>query len=292
MAVMNGKWKFARPAGGLVAGIGAILIALGSLAVPVAAGGNPDFGGILAASPPTGFLVSPNAYDVSHGAVFVDFDVVAKNLTTQSQTVALNFSLYHILTYNGVNVADGQPGQAGITFSGPAGTTQALMPGTQAFTVTWSAKQSQTLMHEYSVDSCGYFQIDIWAPVAHPATGQRHREYLASGFIRVLGCTSVVSPSPSPTGSSPTTTPSPTGSVLPTSTSSPTSGGGGLGAATSSASPTPAGAVLAASTPGTGAGDPAGGIGIGILLLAIGGLLLIVSGGLNMSRSGRPPVDI
>ena len=61
----------------------------------------------------------------------MNFDVVAKNLTDEGQTISLNFSADHILTYNGVDVSDGQPGQADIAFSGPTGTTQMLMPGTQ-----------------------------------------------------------------------------------------------------------------------------------------------------------------
>ena len=120
-------------AGALTLGV-ALLTSQGALA-----GGNPDFEGILSAAQPTGFMSSPDAYDISGGPVTVDFNVVVTNKTNTLQTVALNFSAHHILTYNGVDVSDGQPGQPGITFSGPAGTTQALMPGTQAFTQTWEA---------------------------------------------------------------------------------------------------------------------------------------------------------
>ena len=86
----------------------------------------------------------------------VDFNVAVTNLTATSQTVALNFSAHHILTYNGVDVSDGQPGQPGITFNGPAGTTQALMPGTQAFTDTWNPSGTMPLPLPYRFGACGY----------------------------------------------------------------------------------------------------------------------------------------
>ena len=124
--------------GGLCGLAGTVTIGAGLLASQaVIAAGNPDFEGILSAAPPTGFMSSPASYDISGGPVTVDFNVAVKNLTGQAHTVALNFSAHHILTYNGTNVADGQPGQAGITFNGPDGTTQALIPGTQSFSKTW-----------------------------------------------------------------------------------------------------------------------------------------------------------
>ena len=92
-------------------------------------------------------MSSPDAYDISGGPVTVDFDIVATNITNSAHTIALNFSAHHILTYNGVNVSDGQPGQPGITFSGPAGTTQALMPGSQAFSETWARRAPDPLAH-------------------------------------------------------------------------------------------------------------------------------------------------
>ena len=130
-----------KRAGGLSALAGTAVLGLAVLTSQgVVARGNPSFEGIISAASPTGFMSSPNAYDTSGGSVTVDFDVATTNLTTQTHTIALNFSAHHILTYNGVNVSDGQPGQPGITFSGPAGTTQALMPGSQAFSETWGPK--------------------------------------------------------------------------------------------------------------------------------------------------------
>ncbi len=267
--------------GGVLSALGAAIIALSAIPVPVAAGGNPTFLGILDASPPTGFQVSPTAYDVADGPALVDFDVVVKNLTDQTQTVAFTFSLHHILTYNGVDVSDGQPGQPGIAFPGPQGTTQATMPGSQAFSVTWTPNETQTLLHEYSVDTCGYFQIDIGTHTAHqyPGQKQKNRASLASGFIRVLGCTS------------PLTTPTPSGSVQPTSTATTsTSTPSGQGAGSSTA--TPGGDVLAASTPGTGAGGSGGGISIGLLILTLGAILLAAGWALPAYRSRHPLPDI
>src|SRR5476649_1562341 len=110
--------------GGLSALAGTAILCLAVLTSQAAvAGGNPNFEGILSAAQPTGFMSSPDAYDASSGPVTVDFNVAVTNLTAASQTVALNFSAHHILTYNGVDVSDGQPGQPGITFNGPGGTT-------------------------------------------------------------------------------------------------------------------------------------------------------------------------
>jgi hypothetical protein len=248
--------------GGLTALVGTAMLALAVLTSQAAiAGGNPNFEGILSAAQPTGFMSSPDAYDASSGPVTVDFDVAVSNLTTSSQTVALNFSAHHILTYDGVDVSDGQPGQPGITFNGPAGTTQELMPGTQAFTDTWAPSGSLNLALTYAFAACGYYQIDVWAPVVGGA-GSRARATLASGFIRVLGCEA----SPTPT---PTVTPTATPTATPTPTSSPT---GGVGGAT--ATPTPVGGVQGITSPGTGAGG--GLISLGVVLLIAGAGMLVV----------------
>ena len=277
MNITHQKSALLRGAGGLAAAIGAASIAFGAFATSAAAGGNPNFEGILSAAAPTGFMSSPLAYDVSGGPVAVDFDVAVTNLTAASQSVGLNFSADHILTYNGADVADGQPGQPGITFTGPSGTTQVAMPGTQSFTTTWSGDQVVNLALQYNLDSCGYYQLDIWAPASggSDSSGQRDRATLASGFIRVLGCGGGGSGSPTP---SPTTTPSPTGSIQPTSTASPT--------------PSPNGGVLAASTPGTGAGGSGDGFGLGALLLGIGAVLVIAGRFRRAARAGLPPSDL
>ena len=249
-----------RGAGGLAAVVGATGIALAAFATSAAADGNPNFDGILSAAAPSGFISSPQAYNASGGPVTVDFNVVVRNLTDASQSVALNFSADQILTYDGTSVVDGQPGQAGITFAGPQGTTQMEVAGSQSFTQGWSPGQVVTIERQYSLDTCGYYQLDIWAPVTDHSSGERYHETLASGFIRVLGCDGGGSGSPTPT---PATTPTPDGSVQGVSTATP--------------SPSPDGSVDAITTPSTGAGGTGGGLWLGALLLSTGLLLLTVS---------------
>jgi LPXTG-motif cell wall-anchored protein len=241
----HGRASTLKRAGGL-ASLAGTLTLVGALVTSqaAAAAGNPHFEGIISANPPTGFVSSPAAYTLSNGSVTVDFDVVAKNLTQTSQTVALHFSADHILTDNGANVADGQPGQAGITFSGPSGTTQALVAGTQSFSETWDSNATLTIQRAYTFTACGYYQLDLWAP--YKGNEGRSRATLASGFVRILGC-----------ASDPNSTPTP----------SPTDG--------QSSSPTPTGAVQALSTPSTGAGG--GWLTLGALLAMVGGGLLVAS---------------
>jgi hypothetical protein len=248
-----------RRAGGLTSLAGVVTVGIAVLASQaVAAGGNPNFEGILSAASPTGFMTSPDAYDISGGATTVDFNIVATNLTDQTQTVALNFSAHHILTYNGADVADGQPGLPGITFSGPAGTVQALVAGTQSFSDTWGPNGSRNLSLSYAFDACGYYQLDVWAPWKG---GSRDRATLASGFIRVLGCVPAPTPTPSPSGGVGGATPTPTPS-------------GGVGGATST--PTPSGGVQGITTPSTGSGSGGGWLTLGTALLIAGAGMLIV----------------
>src|ERR1035438_593954 len=211
------KSTLLRGMGGLAAVVGATSIALVAFATSAAAGGNPSFLGIVSAATPTGFVSSPLSYDVSQGPVTINFDVATQNLTGSSQEIALNFSADHILTYNGSDVSDGQPGQPGITFTGPSGTTRSPMPGSQSFSVTWGPNQALTIERQYTLDTCGYFQLDIWAPAGGSDQNQRDHATLASGFIRILGCegsspTPTATPTPTPPPK-PTATPTPTGSV-------------------------------------------------------------------------------
>jgi LPXTG-motif cell wall-anchored protein len=244
----HGRAFTLRRAGGL-AGLAGTLTLVGALITSQAAdaAGNPNFEGILSAAPPSGFVSSPVANTLSNGSATVDFDVVVRNLTAAEQTVALHFSADHILTDNGVNVADGQPGQAGITFSGPTGTTQQLVAGSQSFSETWESNQTRTISLAYTFTACGYYQIDLWAP----DKGNEGRDHatLASGFVRILGCASDPSSTPTPTASD--------------------------GADGQSSSPTPTGAVQALSTPSTGAGG--GWLTLGALLVMVGGGLVVAS---------------
>jgi hypothetical protein len=251
MNMNMGTWL--RKSGGVAALGGAGLFAVSLAASPALAAGNPNFDGVLAASSPTGFPTSPASLDVSSGPVSLHFDTLVTNLTSAHQNVALNFSVDHIVTLNGVNVADGQPGKPGITFKGPAGTVQQEIAGRQSFTLSINASEkNQKLDLTRSMSACGYYQLDVWAPETG-ANAPRHRETLASGYIRVLGCSST-QPTPSPT-------PTPTSSVQGI-TSPPSPGGGG--------------GVQAVTSPSTGAdiiGPGAGGLAlvtVGLGLVAAG----------------------
>jgi hypothetical protein len=260
MNMNMGTWL--RKSGGVAALGGAGLFAFSLAASPALAAGNPNFGGVLAASSPTGFPTSPASLDVSSGPVSLHFDTLVTNLTSEHQNVALNFSVDHIVTLNGVNVADGQPGKPGITFKGPAGTVQQEIAGRQSFTLSLNASEkNQKLDLTRSMSACGYYQIDVWAPRTGP-NAPRHRETLASGYIRVLGCSST-QPTPSPT---------PTSSVQGI-TSPPSPGGGG--------------GVQAVTSPSTGAdiiGPGAGG-----LALVTVGLGLVAAGARRKSLKREAP---
>ncbi len=260
MNMNMGTWL--RKSGGVAALGGAGLFAFSLAASPALAAGNPNFNGVLAASSPTGFPTSPASLDVSSGPVSLHFDTLVTNLTSEHQNVALNFSVDHIVTLNGVNVADGQPGKPGITFKGPAGTVQQEIAGRQSFTLSLNASEkNQKLDLTRSMSACGYYQIDVWAPRTGP-NAPRHRETLASGYIRVLGCSST-QPTPSPT---------PTSSVQGI-TSPPSPGGGG--------------GVQAVTSPSTGAdiiGPGAGG-----LALVTVGLGLVAAGARRKSLKREAP---
>lgn len=264
---MNTRTRFPlKRVGGLSALAGAVTLGVSLFASQTAiAGGNPHFEGIISAAPPTGFMSSPNISALVGGHYNLTFNDEATNLTGEPHSIALNFSAHHILTYNGVDVSDGQPGQPGITFTGPTGTTQVLMPGTQSFTETWTPHGTQSLALTYDFTTCGYYQVDVWAPIK--PTGGKNRATLASAFIRVLGCDEGPTPTPSLTPT-PSSTPSSTPTASPSSTPS-----GGVGGATS----TPSGGVQGiTSTPTTGAGG-GGWLTIGAALV-IGGLGMLVVG--------------
>ncbi len=258
MNMNMGTWL--RKSGGVAALGGAGLFAFSLAASPVLAGGNPSFDGVLAASSPTGFPTSPTSMDVSSGPVTLHFDTLVTNLTSSHQSVALNFSVDHIVTLNGVNVADGQPGKPGITFNGPAGTVQQEVAGRQTFTLSVNASEkNHKLDLTRSMSMCGYFQIDVWAPETGP-NAPRHRETLASGYIRILGCSST-QPTPSPTSS------------VQGITSPPSPGGGG--------------GVQGVTSPSTGADILGPGAG-GLALLTVG-LGLVVAGARRKNLKREAP---
>jgi hypothetical protein len=127
--------------------------------------------------------VSPAFTDISGGPVTLTISVAVQNLTGSTVDVPMELGVHHILTYQGVDVRDGQPGQPGISFPTGAAkdTTQALY-GTQRTGTFTIPAAGGTISFDVTFSSCGYFQIDF-----HNRTKQGNT-ILASGFTRVLGC--------------------------------------------------------------------------------------------------------
>lgn len=178
-----GTQRHARTLVTLVAVVGAITTAV----VPAQAS---VFLGILSAGRPASppFVFSPNFMTIGPGGSLITFTIKVKNLTTDPQTVTLNFNVNHIITYYGLNVADGQPGQPGITFvKGDApNTTQKVVGTPQLVTITFPPKAAgpTTLTFQQTVNICGYFQVDV----GQHRTLTQPQANLSSGFTRVLGC--------------------------------------------------------------------------------------------------------
>ena len=168
--------------------------------------GNPDFLGIVKASPPQGFPVSPAFIDLTSGPAHLTFSAQAANLTSSDQSTPIMLSLHRILTFKGQDVSDGQPGQPGISF--PAGNvnlvTEALYGPRQTTDLNVPASGQGTVTYPVVISDCGYYEIDFSTPTT-PYT------YLAVGFTRALGCTSVTTTTPSSTTT--------TAAVLPSTTS-------------------------------------------------------------------------
>jgi hypothetical protein len=230
--------------------------------------GNPDFLGIVKASPPQGFPVSPAFIDLTSGPAALTFSVQATNLTSSDQSTPIEFSLHHILTFQGQDVSDGQPGQPGISF--PAGNvnlvTEELSGSRQTALLKVPANGQGTVSYPVVMSSCGYFEIDFSTPHT-PYT------YLAVGFTRALGCTSSVTTT---TLRSTTTT---TASVLAsTTTSAPatTSTTAGSQVLATEVSTTSAGRLL----PVTGSDSR--------VLVGMAGLLLLVGGACMVAANRRP----
>ena len=169
---------------GLVTGA---TLGLGTVAAGAYEHGNPNYLGILSAQAPTGYPVSPASLDLSSGPVTINVSVAVTNLTATDQTVPMNFSVHHILSYQGVDISDGQPGQPGITF--PKGshpqTVQVIYGPKQSGTFTVPASGQATVQFSATIGICGYFQIDF-----NHGDGTGHNVHLASGFTRALGCSS------------------------------------------------------------------------------------------------------
>jgi hypothetical protein len=166
----------------------ASLFAVPWLVVPTSA--SSDFLGVLKATRPISppFISSPGSYDISSGPATIVFTTKVENLTNHVVTVTVDINVHHVVTYFGKNVADGQPGQPGITFKpGDAENTTQLTYGTpfvRKLTVQPKGAPPQVVTFSTMMTTCGYFQFDIGKHLE----GGTH-DTLASGFARVLGCT-------------------------------------------------------------------------------------------------------
>jgi hypothetical protein len=171
-------------------GAGALVTLSALVLTPTAANateyGNHNYLGILSAQPPTGFPVSPAALDLSSGPATITVGTAVTNLTNTTQVVPMDFSVHRILTYQGQDVSDGQPGQPGLTFppGSAALTTQVLYGTKQTGTFTVPASGSGTISFTTTISACGYYQIDF----NHWSATLKKMVLLASGFTRALGC--------------------------------------------------------------------------------------------------------
>src|SRR4030081_161628 len=95
----------------LGAAVGSTLAMLVVASIAVFAGeGNSNYLGILSSTAPSGYRPSPTWYDLSKGENTFVFQFDVTNLTGEQQTMSLQLSVDHIITYRGQDVSDGQPG--------------------------------------------------------------------------------------------------------------------------------------------------------------------------------------
>jgi hypothetical protein len=163
----------------------AVVIAVPLMSAPATA--NNNFMGALKGSPPMSppFINSPNSYDISSQPATVVFTTKVENVTNHEVTVTLDIDVHHVMTYYGRNVADGEPGQAGITFKrGDWRHTHDEPYGSERDrTITIEPNGTRMVTFDTVVTKCGYFQVDIGK---HFDNGSY--ENLSTGFVRVLGC--------------------------------------------------------------------------------------------------------
>jgi hypothetical protein len=226
-------------------------------------------GGQVHTSSASGYYSPPTAYNVGDSATF---SYTVTNLTDTTIGATLEFDTARITSFEGIDVSTGYPAlrenEIGQNWQQTVQIFDIPKQYQANFLLTPMGSQTVTFTTA-PLTECGYYQLDSEA-VDNSVNG-----LFATGFIRVIGCTSP------PTGTpTPSLTPTPAGLVLPTATPS----GSASGSPTPSASEqvvtaSPAGAVLAASTPGTGVGpaaEAAGGIAVIVLgiLLVIGALIV------------------
>jgi hypothetical protein len=207
-----------------------------------------------------GYYSPPTAYNVGDSATF---SYTVTNLTGSTISATLEFDTARITSFEGIDVSTGYPALTELEIA------QNWWKTVQVFDIPKQYQDGFSLLPLGSetvtfttapLTQCGYYQLDSEA-VDNSVSG-----LFATGFIRVIGCTSppTGTPTPSPT---PTLTPTPTGSVVPTATpsgsgsGSPTPTGSvvptGTPSGSGSGSPTPTGSVLPTATPsGSGSGSP------------------------------------
>jgi len=230
-----------------------------------------------------GYLVPPAAYDVGNTATF---SYTVTNLTGSTITATLDFNTSRITSLEGIDVSTGYPALTELELAQNWWNTVQVfdIPNQYKYGFTLPPMGSETVTFTtVSLTQCGYYQLDS------EAEGSSASGLFATGFIRVIGCTSPTStPTPTPTPGepqSPTATPtdglSPTATASPPGSSSPSPNGGTLALTT----PSPTGGVGAASTPDTGTGAATGTAG-GIAIIVLGVLLVI--GGIFARRRHEP----
>jgi hypothetical protein len=165
----------------------AALLIVPWIVAPVSADG--DFLGVLKATPPMSppFINSPGSFNINSGPVTVVFTTKVENQTSHVVSVMVDINVHHVMTYYGVNVADGQPGRPGITFKhGDYLHTKDVTYGTpfqMQITVQPKGAPPQAVSFSTVMKICGYFQLDIGK---HMSNGTY--DNLSTGFARVLGC--------------------------------------------------------------------------------------------------------
>jgi len=154
----------------------------------MAAEGNSNYLGILSSTAPTGFTPSPNFYSLALNQNTLTFNLQVTNLTGETHSMNLQLNLDHITVYQGVNVADGQPGVVnGAVIDGQFNETLATEiqdpnPTITPFSIGPNATQTLQFTRTFAAGACGYFQVDV------AKQGLTSQKGLAGFEIRVLGC--------------------------------------------------------------------------------------------------------
>lgn len=172
------------------------------VALPVesvfAGAGNSAYRG-LSSQPPTGYLPSPQFYDLSKGQSTLTFNFTVTNPSSSAVSLPLNLILNHIVTYNFHDVSTGQPGvplnQVLVTDSGMnVALAIQVQVSSSPYLLSIAPNTTKTFTASAALPGCGFFQFDIRSPL----DGNGHG--LEGGVIRVLGCegTPTISTSASP----------------------------------------------------------------------------------------------